>query len=270
MSYLDELRKAAEKQKAEELLQQKKAQEQEDTFRVKVRPALRYIHRYFMELVKHLNYVKPVVSMNYIAENFGEMYDLKQTNYRISGYTERGNECTFLFDSLGEHKFRTLKYRESDMKSLKKELWKHGIQFTCSEQLDDNYKFEKASFVIKPLVSVKFYFSANFETATIDLKVRNFDELGEKIYTISPKEVNRKFLDEFAKYILKQPNTLKLKRKYELSVEQKTALRKETIKRDIEEFDEWLKNVDSQINKQQAPKESPVKLGFFNRFFGRK
>jgi len=268
MSYLDQLKKQAEQQKAQELSKLQKEQKQEDTFRVKVKPALRGIHRYFMELVKHLNYIKPVTSVSYVIEGYGELYDLQQSNYRISGYTEKGNECTFLFECRGLHNVRVMKRTEVEMNALKKELWKHGIRFECSERLDNGYKFDTALFVINPIIHVKFHFRANLEAANIDLTVRNFDQLNERFFTIQPKEVNRQFLDEMAKYILRQPNTLKLQNKYRLSEEQKTALHKETIRKDIEEFDEWLKSVDKQVNKKEVAHES--KLGFFNRFFGKK
>jgi hypothetical protein len=275
MSYLDELKQVAEKKKSEELSQQQKEQEQEEKFRVTVRPALRCIHQYFMELVKHLNYVKPIVSMSYQVEGLGEMYNLQQSNYRISGYTERGDECSFSFDSVGQHSFRILKNTELEMKSLKKELWKHNIQHTCSEQLNDAYKLEKAAFVIKPFVQVRFHFRADFDTMNIDLYMKNFNRLEERIFTVKPCEVNQKFLDELTKFILKQPNTLRLNNKYQLPTEQRMALRAEVDKKDREEFDEWLKSKDNQRDNQEDKKQNLtelLKVGLFERlrFFGKK
>jgi len=274
MSYLEQLKKQVAEQKAAELSRQQNEEKQEESFRVKVKPILQSLHKYFMELVKTLNYVKPDTSVNYFIEGYGTLDSLQQSNYRISGYTERGNECTFLFECVGLHKVRVMKHTELEMKVLKKELWKHGILFECSERLNDGYKFDSALFVIKPIVHVKFHFFANLESGNIDLTTRNFHQLGERFFTINPRQVNRKFLDEMAKYILRQPNTLKLDSKYKISTEQRTALRKETIKKDIEEFDEWLKSVDKSANKEESSKdkESKLKIGLFDRlrFFGKR
>ena len=272
MSYLEQLKKQAAQQKARELSHQQKEKKQEDTFRIKVKPALRILHRYYIELVKQLNYIKPDVSTSYMLEGFGELHDLQQSNYRISGYTEKGNECTFLFERVGKHKVRVMKRTELEMQSMKKELWKYAIPFECSERLDDGYKFDTALFVIKPIVYVTFHFRANLESTNIDLTVKNFDRLGERFFTIEPREINQKFLDEMAKYILKKPNTLKLRNKYRLSSEQKTALHQQTVKKDIEEFDQWLKNVDSPVNEKGKIQSEKLKTSLFDRipFFGKK
>jgi hypothetical protein len=87
----------------------------------------------------------------------------------------------------------------------------NGIVFDYKEEADEEQSFKRAIFLFKPKIQVLFEFIGNFEASNIALTVTNFKELGSKnVYTLQPDEVDQVFLDELAKYILREPNKLVL------------------------------------------------------------
>lgn len=307
MGYLEQLKKQAQvRQTKESEIQQQRAR-QEAIFDSQVKPALKRLFLYLHELIQQLNYLEPDTSVSYHIAGYGKEIDFKQKNYRVLPYTE--------LEALGIHsdetvkdqknltyanhnlvlrchcqmpyKIRIKRYNKSDMERQKKYFVKHRIPFTCTEENDENHKLVRAVFLFGPLIYVEFYFAGRVETSTIDLTVTNFTELGKKIYTLLPKQINEPWLDELGKYLTRQPNKLQLVEKAKFLAQQKntvvptiakkletsppiTEKEPEPLSRisDHEEFDEWLRSQEQKLAAEQTEVVKKPKLFSFFKKLG--
>lgn len=234
MSYLEQLKKESQERQKQERAKTQKAQNQKiqrtKTFQNKVKPALEQLQLALRELTKHLNYLKPDTRATYQIKGYGEIDDFQQQDYRvaildnISGtsiskanngdFNDTSSNFILRFFCETEYKYRLIKDTVPAANLQRKFFTLNEIVFDYKEEGDEEQRFKRAIFLFKPKIQVIFEFVGNFETSSIDLTVANFEELGKKkVYTLQPDEINQSFLDELAKYILREPNQLVLREK---------------------------------------------------------
>ena len=232
MSYLEQLKKESQERHKQEKAKLQQAQSQKiqrkKYFETKVKPGLKELQRALRELTEHLNYLKPDTRATYQIEGYGEIDDFKQQDYRvavlddISGTSTSKAKSGDLNDTRGnfilrcfcetEYKYRLIKDTQAAANLQRKFFTHNDIVFDYNEEGDEEQGFKRAIFLFQPKIHVLLQFVGNFETSSIDLTTTNFDELGsQRVYTIQPDEINQSFLDELAKYILREPNKLVLR-----------------------------------------------------------
>ncbi len=282
MNYLERLKQEAKTRQEQEIKIQQQLEQQRQRFQIEVKPSLEQLQTYLQELSQQLNYLKPNNLVNYKVQGVGNLQNLQQQNYRIATYKElqalkersysiysqdlpeiASNFC-LRCECVGQYKIRIEKKKELEINLQKEYLLQHGIRFTCDEYKDDKYNVVKVRFLIEPIISIEFEFVGDLETNAIDLKITNFNELGEKVYSLSPQEVNHSFLDELAKYITRQPNHLVLQDKQRQKITPLSAQQKDSL-----EFEVWLQKMQRKYGESistAATKSGQDKLEDFEEF----
>jgi len=292
MNYLEQLKQESAKRQAQEQeILQKRAQ-QRQYFEAEVIPSLERLYAYLRELAKHLNYVKPTVLVNYDIKGYGQL-EVQQQEYlvvtheegraRSKNYARPEEHENALFtrynfflrcQGVAPHKIRLEKHKLWEVNVQKEFFISHHLRFTCSEETTRYNKFIRAVFVMEPLIPMEFEFVGNAETRSLNLTLINFPELGQRVYTLQPQEINDEFLNEFAKYLVRQPNHLVLQSRQwytqaqPLSPQQKDQLEfavwlqrtqrelgelvtEEELQRSTdnnhEEFDAWLRQQEAEL-----------------------
>lgn len=314
MNYLDQLKQEAEQRKAQEQADQQLRKQQEERFSAEVKPALECLRSYLHELTQQLNYLKPDAPVVYEIQDYGKLELLQQQDYRVLTHEQNDaqyksydnpsrNRKEFSADRynffwrcqcVGRYKIRIEKRKVREMNLQKEYLLKYRFKYTCTEETNQHHQFIKAIFIVEPLIPVEFNFTGDLVTCAIDLTVNNFPELGEKVYTLSPPEVNDAFLDNLAKYLTRQPNSLSLREKerwkrYPLSPKEKDLLQFElwlhhtqrelgepqplslespklNDSKDFEQFEEWLRHQETQLAQvPQRPQKLPMLSQLLNK-----
>lgn len=311
MNYLERLKQETATRQEQEFQTQQQLEQQRIRFQAEVKPNFEQLQAYLRELSRQLNYLQPKNLVNYKIPGIGNLQNLQQQNYRIVTYKElqaikeksysiysqdlpeTASNFYLRYECIGQYKISIKQHKERKINLQQEYLLQHGIRFTCDEYKDDRYNLIAVRFIIEPIIPVEFRFFGNLETHSIDLKVINFSELGEKVYSLSPREVNHSFLDELAKYITRQPNHLVLQEKLRkitpLSTQQKDSLEfelwlqkmqreygeslstsnkpRQDRSKDLEEFNEWLRTQEAQLHSihQARPKSHKKFLHWFNQ-----
>lgn len=266
MSYLDKLKKeAAEKREKEQITAQRQAQ-QEKNFYTHVKPALQRLHRYLYDLIQHLKYLKPDIVLSFTLVGYGKIDNFRQSEYRIHYLaTETQGDFVVRCTCIAPFKFLLEKRREQDAKEQKKYLQKHGIKFHYTEIPDNRYRFAKALFEIEPIIHTDFLFESDSQAGGINLTIKNFNALGQCHYFIKPEEVHEQFLDNLAKYIVREPNNLILHEKYSLPPEYRQKLEAVKKEKDYTEFSEWLNIMNESLEQELDKKKKRKLFGFLHR-----
>lgn len=310
MNYLERLKRETAARQEQEFQTQQQLEQQRIHFQAEVKPRFEQLQAYLRELSQQLNYLQPTNLVNYKIQGVGNLQNLQQQNYRIVTYKELqaikernysiysqdppevNNNFYLRYECVGPYKISIKKHKEREVNLQQEYLLQHSIRFTCDESKDDRYNLTAARFIIEPIIPVEFGFLGNLETQSIDMKVINFNELGEKIYSLSPQEINHSFLDELAKYITRQPNCLVIQEKKRkttpLSAQQKDSLEfelwlqrmqreygeshsnsaksKQDKSKDLEEFNEWLRTQEAQLPNNNAQVRAKSHKKFFHLF----
>lgn len=260
MSYLEQLKQQAEQKRQEELNAAQQCQQQQVVMEQQLKPAIQKLYQYLHEVCQQLNYLKPDTQVEYQIEGYDTISNLKQGEYTLGEYSEQSDKFLLRFCCEGQYKFRFAKKTQQSAKQQTEYLHKHNLRFRHRSELNDNHQFVREIFELLPTVFVEFAFVANAEKRTIDLTVRNFQSLGKKFYNVLPDDLTTSWLDELVKYILREPNNLLLRDKYQLTNEGKQQIAQYHRDKDQEEFDLWLEK--TQQEQEQQSKRRRGLLGW--------
>ena len=166
---------------------------------------MRTAYAYFSELKHHLQVVQRQVEASYDIRDVGRVDGLKQGQYGVA--TENPEQLDKFSFRCVCAKSGILQVNHSDVASVasyRDYLRLNGLQ----AKVRDASKGGKggAIFMVQPAVSVVVEFSADYERAVVLLRVRNLSHIGVSRHTLTPEQIDEKFLDEIAKAILRQPN----------------------------------------------------------------
>ncbi|MCP4702118.1 MAG: hypothetical protein GY862_35450 [Gammaproteobacteria bacterium] len=212
MSYLDQLKKEAEVVKIKEQEEQRAKAQLDEKFRMQVKPRMKNLFKYFYEMAKQLNVIKPDTRVCYDVKGAVKLENLLQSDYLIGNFNEETQTFLLRFSCSTNEKIRFEKYKHSDIQKQIDYLWKHNIRFKHKELIDQSHRFKKALFALAGNIYVEFVFSANYEESAINLTVKNFEELGKREYILRPENIDAQFIDGLAKYITRNSDDEFLKR----------------------------------------------------------
>ncbi|MCV6638897.1 hypothetical protein [Candidatus Albibeggiatoa sp. nov. NOAA] len=294
MSYLDQLKKQAQVVKNQQQTAKDQQTQKETRFEQQVKPALDKIQTYLVDLAEQLNIVKPDVRTRFKLSGFGEIDNLLQTHYELilrtdmdalrqKNYAKKQPETTsiklqsafsFHFNCKADYPIRICKKNLREIPLQREYLHKHGFRFKFEEEKTPDGKFKRGLFLLRPTVTTKLVFQGNIESCCIEMTTINFNLLGKQHYTIKPSDVNERFLDELAKYIVRDSHQLAIHEKNtDLIKPRKTAVSKKPVKKvemsdltvkspetsenDHDEFNEWLRQTKQNLEQQAV--EKPAK-----------
>jgi hypothetical protein len=202
MGVLDELKQQAKDLQAGREKRETSREGQHSVTERRLRSRMSDLHAYFKELLQHLKLVDPEITKDFYVIDLCTLKGLRQARYRLtSDNPVHVNNFTFYYDLVG-NRTNEVKLPNKLVAAQKKEsLWRYGFRCKLKE-----YSPSCCSLLIEEFVPVSFEFGVDRERAAIRLKVKNKPMPGIYTYTYDPDQVDAKFMDETAKYILERPN----------------------------------------------------------------
>ena len=215
MAFLDDLKKQAALQRQQEQTEtQSKLVAVSQNFMV-VQSKYKDIQRYLEELVNQLNVLNLDATRSYFIEGFGLVNDFKAQGYALSidsiriGQRDFINALVLRFKYISGTSITIEKTTPQQIDNLKDLLWQNNLKYQCSEFKNERGLVTRAVFNVAGEVPVTAKFSADFEDGKIMLQVRNLNGFTINEFTYDANEVTQEVLDEFAKFLLDQPNKLR-------------------------------------------------------------
>lgn len=212
MAFLDDLKKEAEAQKQQELLQtQSKLVAVSQNFLL-VQKRYKEVHRYLLELVNQLNVLNLDLKRPYYIESFGMIDNFRPRDYALSvdsiriGQKDFANNLMLRFKCVTDKTITVERNVPSQIDSLKEYLWHNNLKYQCTEYKNERGIVARATFNITNEIPIAVRFSADFENAKIFLQMKNFGGLTVNEYIYDADEVTSELLDEMAKYLIDKPS----------------------------------------------------------------
>ncbi|HEY5720091.1 MAG TPA: hypothetical protein VIX81_13360 [Gammaproteobacteria bacterium] len=224
MSFLDDLKKEAEEKQAKEAQAANQAEDRERYLREVLDPTMNRLFHFCHDLSRDLNYVKPDIKVSYTLPGVKGVQEFKQGEYFTEDYHE--GHFTFRCICRNDQKYRVLTNNEPDLQKIKDFLWMHGLRYQSREYFDERYT-KCGEFFIEGRVQIDFLFTARPDNKSIELKIVNYKEFASFTFSISPDDVDDTFQDEFARYVVRQPNKFNDYNRYKFTEEQRRQLRQQ-------------------------------------------
>lgn len=209
MGILDDLKKEADKLKAEQKTEQGEAARLEDVYKQKGRPHMKDIAGYLYEMIEQLKVVKLDVRADYDIPGIGLVKDLVQDDYRVimdSKKSPRKVALQFICTTPTPGKYQVLSMPKAD--ELRHFLQQQQIQFTEWGIRGHHDKLAGARFECQIQVRVKLVFTVDVEHERISLTTTNRHGLTMKNSHYGFAGINGKWMDELGHYILRKTEQL--------------------------------------------------------------
>lgn len=228
MAFLDDLKKEAEKQKQQEMLQtQSKLVAVSQNF-LHVQKQYKEIHHYLLELANQLNVLNLDLKRAYYIEGFGMIDDFRPRDYALSvdsiriGQKDFANTLVLRFKNVTDKAISVERNVPMQIDNLKEYLWQNNLKYQCTEYKNERGIVSRAIFNITSEIPIAIRFSADFENAKIFIQMKNFGGLTVNEYIYEANEVNTELLDEMAKYLIDKPNTFRDLGRHQQSMREST------------------------------------------------
>lgn len=215
MSFLEDLRKKAEASKLESALEQQAEITALSRNFFLVQTRFKEAAAYFTQLAEHLNVLEQRIRRNYYIDGHGLVQNLVQRDYVVSiekitiDQKDFVNLINLRFKCVTPEPLPVEKVGVPLINAYKDYLWKHNLKYQCTEYRDAKGHVARAMFSLSGEIAVHVSLGASFEDAMLTLTIRNFNGFNTEKFVYSLKEFTTPVLDEFAKYLMEQPNQLR-------------------------------------------------------------
>lgn len=176
--------------------------------------ALQRAFRYFDELVKQLNVLKPAYEKSYSffgVADFDEMHwEEGRADYRMEQLASEDrlfDQASLRYRLVAPKKFSVTRENPA-MEKLRKTLFDHGIIFTTDEQINDRSRVERATFNFPCEIKAGLMLMGDENTGEIVLRTRNIERFGIMEYRTTPESITTETLDALTLLILGKPHRM--------------------------------------------------------------
>lgn len=183
-------------------------------YREKILPKMQEILKYISEVIEHIKYLEYQIEIENYSKEFPQFGTLKQTNYKLntdgfSGFVdiEKTEQINISFDCQGIGSFSIQKEGQLQIENLIAYLHQKRINYNVS-QINDKIGEKKAIFEINRNIPVTFRFLADKEKSMINFTSNNHNDFESLSKSYRPHEVDEKLLEQIARYMLRQDNSL--------------------------------------------------------------
>jgi len=228
MAFLDDLKKEAETQKQQEMLQtQSKLVAVSQNFLL-VQKKYKEIHHYLLELVNQLNVLNLDLKRAYYIEGFGMIDNFRPRDYALSidsiriGQKDFANTLVLRFKNVTDKAIAVERNVPAQIDNLKEYLWQNNLKYQCTEYKNERAVVSRAIFNITSEIPITIRFSADFENAKIFLQMKNFGGLTVNEYIYDADEMNIELLDEMAKFLIDKPSKFRDLGRHQQSMREST------------------------------------------------
>jgi len=271
MGILDELKQQASEKRQLEATEERERHSQEERYRQELLPKMQQLHAYLREFVDHLNYVRPEIVVSVYDDGRRGLNHLLQGGYHLATDEHGGQSSldnlktlrlTYHCSADGEHR-----YTLTGKKDIEKEmhlLSDTGISYSHRPVAEMQREMVE-EFSVRRKVPVMIEFKADVYSMNINLTIRNHESTGTRYYEISPAQIDEKFLEEMANYILRRENSFM---RTEISGDERAQLRKNYLedKQQRARLNAEERSELKQLRNQLGPKGGNSLL---SRLFGR-
>jgi hypothetical protein len=204
MSVLDELKKEAEKLQHEKEGEQEKSARLEKLYEAKFRNRMVGIARYLHQLVNQVKAAKLEAPVDYVIPEIGPV-SVKQKAYVVSADSmdkphRIGLQVDCIADTQGEWEISPI-----DKANKVGEFFdEKGVQYTEWSTRNAARKVTGRTFQAQLKIRVWFIVEADVKREKIHVKVVNYDFDGERHIYFKPGEIDKEWLNKFAKFILRK------------------------------------------------------------------
>jgi len=210
MGFLDELKQQAEQAKKQ---RGEAADAAIDGVQL-VNGKLDRIFHYFRELAEQLQVIEPATPLVFPLHGVGDLSNLKVGNLAADYHRKQaGNDfsdlidrVTLTFSYLNSQKFVVEREEIFQIERLKEHLSRYAFRFALEEQKNAHGLVVRGTFVIPWEVRTLVLVRGDEAQRRIVFITRNVERLGEQEFVFDAERVDDTLLDEFARFMLGQPN----------------------------------------------------------------
>jgi hypothetical protein len=251
MGVLEQLRQEANQKKSAEQQEVDLVQQREQLYQTQILPKMQEVLKYLQELVEHLNYLEVPIQVENYSAKYPKLGALAQKHYKINtdgygGFVALDKlqhiNMTFYCEGTGE-----LQHMVHGKAAIEQEVaFLHNKRLTSKiNRTAKNINGEEAAnFSILRKIPVRVRFVVDYEQSRIKLLINNYEDFSVFAKSYAAEDINSEFLDELARYLLRQDNNFI---KLEITDEYRENLRKklQTIKQ-VEQHELALKEAEEE------------------------
>ncbi len=261
MGSLDEARRQVYQKQIAARAAEKRADQLDSIYRERILPKMTFIHTSLGKLCEKLNQSDVPVKVSYFIEGFGRLENLIQSDYQVSADSLiEINEINFQFVSAGQGELGVYIEGKKNV-DMYIELFKENkLKFTGKVVKDDTDYVTGAKLAVQRHVPVSFVFKVDVANASIELRIRNFESLGESSLQFSAESITEEFMKKLAEYIVRKNKGFF---SLDLSEIERRRIRAKVL------YEQQQRAAELEAADKHGDEKEARKKGFFNRLMGR-
>lgn len=263
MSLLDDLKNQAEQRRAEEERNRLEQERLHAIYMEQIVPRMQEAFAYINQLCEHLNYLKTETPAYYPILTDGGLQQFHQRNYKVLiDSTTQPKTITLRFSCELDEPMRFMVQGGAKVEHVAERLKAYRIPHHCKEAMDRDYRVTHANVKVDGPLNVTFVMQADIASSCINMMYNNFEAPGTKTIPLRPEQVDREFLEQLGKFILREnENFMKLEINTDVKDEIRRKIEQEKIKRqqELEEM-ERLRLEEEAREKEQRSWRNRLKI----------
>ena len=208
MGLLDDLKAEREKIQSQREAEQTEVQRKKEVYRQLIRPQIKALFNFLQEVVQHLNYIEPNVTVDYLLPGNMQTGDLKQKNYVITtDSSDKMMEISLRCDAVTERPFMIPAETDQAAATFSEQLRQYGLIFAKRSAAGSGIKC--ASLLeITPSVPIHFNFKVDTDKEGVLLTLKNYAVLGVQKEFMKAEEFGDQWLEDIGQLILRKGDQL--------------------------------------------------------------
>jgi len=230
-------------------------------YRERILPKMEFIYSGLGELCESLNQPENVIVANYFIEGLGRLENLVQSDYQLSADSLiETNEIFLNYRCLSEGELNVYVEGKKNVDMYIEMLKENKLKFKGKIVKDDTDFVTGAKFIISRYVPVSFNFKVDEQNGSIELRIRNYDNLGEACLQFSPESITEDFMKNLAEYIARKNKGFF---SLDLPEIERRRIRAKVL------YEQQQRAAELEAADKMGADNEPRKKGFFTRLIGR-
>jgi hypothetical protein len=208
MSLLDDLKRQVEELQNSTELQTEESR-QDALYQEKLRPRMRAIFCYLMELTEQLKLVDPNVRHSYSLPGIGDAKDLKQGGYILNAdSTDQTKTIRLRFHCMAEREGSYAIQPKAKADETRDFLEAQTMRYAEWPMRDSAQQIIGLNFQLQIKVNIDCVFQADPEQGVIRMITSNFNEFAVERRVVKPEHIDELWLDKLGHYLLRKDQNL--------------------------------------------------------------
>ncbi len=204
MGILDDLKREAEQARQIKEDEEAARAERERIYRDEIRPRIKKIHQYLIEMVEQLQLVNRQVKASYPIPCIGMTDDLIQENYRVFiDRAENPKKLIIQFDCCARDE-RSYEISAASSDEFRQFLIEQQVRFSEWPVRDGQGQIASVIFKGRLRVRVALVITADIENSRICVTMINFEGLSVRDFAFEYARVDDVWLDQLGHYVLRK------------------------------------------------------------------